>query len=79
MNFGESWLLYLDSYLKNLEMLGEKVNDMMHLLIAVLEHKKAYALCLKIGDVIDDAEDKLTFYRGFFSSFLFPINFCSSY
>jgi hypothetical protein len=39
----QSWQLSLESYLKNLEMLGEKVNDMMRLLIAVHDHRESYA------------------------------------
>ena len=48
-------------------MLGEKVNDMMRLLIAVNEHKKSYAFYFKIGMAINDVEDKLAFYQGVLS------------
>ena len=63
----QSWQISLDSYLKNLEMLEEKVTDMMRLLIAVHEHRETYAFYFKIGEAIDDAEDKLAFYQGVLS------------
>jgi hypothetical protein len=63
----QSWQLSLESYLKNLEMLGEKVIDMMRLLIAVHEHRESYAFYFKIGMAIDDVEDKLAFYQGVLS------------
>jgi hypothetical protein len=63
----QSWQLSLESYLKNLELLGEKVNDMMSLLIAVHDHRESYAFYFKIGMAIDDAEDKLAFYQGVLS------------
>jgi len=63
----QSWQLSLESYLKNLEMLGEKVNEMMRLLIAVHDHRESYAFYFKIGMAIDDAEDKLAFYQGVLS------------